>query len=266
MKRVIIVVFLVGLAGLAGFVRQEVASSSGPQVTARVQREFEAIAGSRLEIRGINGSVRILTVQSPKITVDIKLDGRQGTNLNDAVDVTQTGNTVLITGRRRSSGLFARWFGRVVKEELTVSIPKEMDVRVAGLNGSLEIQESTGKLSVGGVRGAVTLRSLSGETEISGINGDVYAGLKDVSPNGVRIRGVNGAVELKFARGLNADFTAAGIRGEVESFDPTIAVGREGQRSGATGKIGAGGADIQVSGVNGNISLLSDLTVTKSAE
>ena len=96
---------------------------------------------------------------------------------------------------------------------------------------------------------------MSDSVEIDGINGSIAVGLDKLSERGVRIHGVNGGIELKLASGLNADLTAKGMNGSVRSEIAEVTVEKDDRWSHYSARIGNGGPEIEISGINGNVRL-----------
>jgi hypothetical protein len=70
----------------------------------------------------------------------------------------------------------------------------------------------------------------------------------------VHVSGVNGPVDLRIAPTVNADIDAVGIDGEVENLltNATVLGPRQGPFE---ARLGAGGPQINVSGVHGHVTL-----------
>jgi hypothetical protein len=71
----------------------------------------------------------------------------------------------------------------------------------------------------------------------------------------VQASGVNGSLELRLGAGLNADLVAKGMNGRVRSDIPEVSVQEGEYGSHYSAHIGSGGAPINISGINGNVSL-----------
>ena len=72
---------------------------------------------------------------------------------------------------------------------------------------------------------------------------------------GLRIRGVNGALELRVSDALNADLEVSGHNGRVSVDAPNVTMREQVSRTRMRARIGAGGPQISVSGINGRVSL-----------
>jgi hypothetical protein len=113
-------------------------------------------------------------------------------------------------------------------------------------------------IHVSGINGAVDVAHAMSTSDISGINGSVRIALERLNTEGMTISGVNGRVELHFAEAINADISVTGINGSVVNKSGSITVIGKLTPSSFRGRIGEGGPTIQVSGVNGNVELLSE--------
>jgi DUF4097 and DUF4098 domain-containing protein YvlB len=83
----------------------------------------------------------------------------------------------------------------------------------------------------------------------------VVVAIRQLGEQGLRIKGINGSVELRFSDKLNADLDARGINGRVSAEAPDVTVENESDRSHYSARIGAGGAPVTLSGINGSVRL-----------
>src|SRR5256885_1813102 len=104
-------------------------------------------------------------------------------------------------------------------------------IEVRDINGSVEVQTS--------------------DTKTAG----VYV-LPTCNSRGARLSGVNGNIELRLSKDLNADLTARGMNGNLRSDIPEVNVEKEEHGSRYAAHIGNGGAPITISGINGNVRLM----------
>jgi DUF4097 and DUF4098 domain-containing protein YvlB len=79
-------------------------------------------------------------------------------------------------------------------------------------------------------------------------------GLNKLGDRGAQIHGVNGPIELRLAPGLNADLTAKGMNGSVKSEISEVTVEKT-DWSRYSARIGNGGPEIEIKGINGNVRL-----------
>lgn len=266
MKRIVILVVLVTIAGIAGMVRSSVGSvqelrglvshRNAADVRQEIRQSYELVPGARVEVIGLNGSVKIETSDTKTAEVYIErtacsqeaLDRRKVTIEADA-------NSLRIRGEKSDdAGFFSRLFGSSASERTTLKLPREIALYAKGVNGSFITGDINGGVEVAGVNGRVQIGNAVGKAMFKGINGNMLVGLTKIDQEGVTLTGINGNIELRLGSDVNADFDAHGMNGNVISELPNVSVDRS-KRGNYWARIGSGGAGITAKGINGNIRL-----------
>jgi hypothetical protein len=267
MKKIILVVLLLGIAGVAGVVRSHTKSgrsawplviNSDKQAASNVREEirksFQLDSGARVEVAGINGWVKIETSDSKTADVYIERFGESQEVLNRRkVIVEATAGTLTIRTEKVDSNLLTRLFGSAPREQVTLRLPRQVSLIASGVNGSVTTGAIDGPVEVHGVNGTVDVAQAIGSAELSGINGNISFGLRQLSKE-VNIHGINGNIELRLGEGVNAALDAHGMNGRVTSDLPDVVVDRSHHGS-YSAQIGKGGSAISASGINGDIRL-----------
>lgn len=278
MKKIILLVVLLGIAGIAGIVRSHTkgGGSAWPLVvhsdkrsagTAReeTRKSYELAAGARVEVSGINGWVKIETSDSKTADIYVERFGESQEVLNRRkVTIENTSAGLTIRGQKGDGNFLSRMFGSKPSEHVTLRLPKQITLVTNGVNGSVTSGEIDGSVEVNGVNGKVDIAQAAGSAEFSGINGNVSVGLRRIGKDGVNINGINGNIDLQLSEGVNADLDAHGMNGHVTSDLPNVAVDKSSYGS-YTARIGSGGNSISASGINGNIRLTRMMTASSSA-
>jgi hypothetical protein len=268
MKRWIIAVLLVLVAAAAGafrgtsgsFTAHNAASGEGRD---EIRQSFQLSSGAQVEVRGINGPVEIETADTNTAEVYIQRTARNQSDLdNSKITLTATQTSILIQGEQNNGGILRRLLHGEVKHQVTLKLPREIALTIKGVNGTVKAGEVTGAVEIGGVNGKVETAQTVGYSEISGVNGRVTVSIRRLGERGIRIKGINGPVELRIADKLNADLSARGINGRVSTDLPDVTVEGEPDRSNYSARIGAGGAPITLSGVNGRVRLTRNPSTT----
>jgi hypothetical protein len=270
MKKIIVVVVLVAIAGIAGVVRSRAKTtggirnwsqvvdgdkSSASDVREEIRKTYELSPGARVEVAGINGGVKIETSDSRTAEVYVERTGKSQEVLGRRkVNIDATADTLTVIAESSNTSFLARIFGSSPTEHVTLRLPREISLVAKGINGSLVAGEIGGSVEVKGVNGKVDIAQASGTATFKGINGNIAVALKQIDKGGVDISGINGNIELRMNDGVNADLEAHGINGNVVSDLPNVSIdkGRHGRYS---AQIGSGGNSINASGINGNIHL-----------
>lgn len=280
MKRIILLVVLVAIAGIAGIVRSHSkAGSSGEWplvingdkqsaggVREEIRKSYDLSPGARVEVSGINGAVKIETSDSRTADVYIERIGSSQEVLNRrrvVIDSTPTGLT--IRGEKGEGSFFARIFGAKPSERVTLRLPRQISLVAQGVNGAIAVGEIDGSLEFHGINGQVDIAQTSGSAAFQGINGNISVALKQIDKEGIDIHGINGNIELRFSEGVNAGLEAHGMNGHVISDLPNVAVDKSGYGS-YSAQIGSGGNPISASGINGNIRLTRVTTASPTSD
>ena len=270
MKKIIFLVFLLAIAGVAGIVRSHTKPSgsgwrlaigspkhSAENVREEIRKSFELSPGARVEVAGINGWVKIETADTKTADVFIERTGESQEALNRRkIIVENTAGGLTIRGDKGDSGFLSRMFGSTPTEHVTLRLPRQISLVTSGVNGSVTSGAIDGAVEVSGINGKVDIAQASGAAEFSGINGNVSVGLKQIGKDGVDISGINGNIELRLNESINADLSAHGMNGSVSSDLANVVVNKSSHGS-YSARVGNGGNSISASGINGNIRLTS---------
>jgi DUF4097 and DUF4098 domain-containing protein YvlB len=217
-------------------------------------------AGAEVTIAGINGSVEVATSESDKAEIHIIRSARNREDLEyRKVIIEHTPTSLVVRGEKdRERSIFMSLFRRShnVRQQVTLRLPRQVELRTTGINGPVTIGEINGSVRVSGVNGRVSVAQAAGRANISGINGPVEATLTELGDEGVRVSGVNGNIELRFTENVNADLRVSGFNGDVDAELPNLVMQEKRNRSNFRGRIGEGGAPINISGVNGRLRLV----------
>lgn len=266
MKKIVLVVLLLGIAGIAGVVRSHSKNGSvwpivihsdkqsAGNARDEIRKSFDLAAGARVEVSGINGWVKIETSDRKTADVYIERLGDSQEVLNRRkITIENTAGGLTIRGEKGDGGFISRMFGSNPTEHVTLRLPKQISLVTNGVNGSVTSGGIDGSLEVNGVNGKVDIAQASGSADINGINGNVSVGLSRIG-KGVDISGINGNIELQLSEDVNATLEAHGMNGRVTSELPNVVVDKSHHGS-YSAQIGNGGGSISASGINGNIRL-----------
>ena len=279
MKRIIILLVLVALAGIAGAVvrssssnggtvaelRQLVSHNADDAVRDEIRQSFELAPGARVDVAGINGAVKIETADTKTAEVYIE----RTASCQEALDrrkvyIEGSADKLSIRAETVEHSFFAKLFGSRASEKVTLKLPRQISLAAKGVNGAVLVGEIEGPVELAGINGKVNVAKASGSATFKGINGNIFAGLKSIEQEGVTLNGINGNVELQLPADVNADFDARGMNGRVIADLPNVAIDK-GKHGSYWARIGNGGAGISAKGINGNIRLTTSTPPTPPA-
>ncbi len=223
-------------------------------VTEQVNKTVTLAPGSNVRVSGLNGRVKIETYDGnqAEINITIKASSREALESRPLV-IEDTPNSLTIrtiNDREKGRGEDRGW----VHHEVRLRFPRNINLRVSGINGGLTSGQITGQVAVSGVNGSVDVAQAGSVTELSGINGRTVVSLNSLGEGGLKVSGINGGVEIAMPAGTNAEIDVRGVNGGIDTDLPITVLGQM-RRGQLTGTIGSGGTKISISGINGGVLL-----------
>jgi DUF4097 and DUF4098 domain-containing protein YvlB len=217
---------------------------------------YPLAAGGRVGVENINGDVTIEVWERAEVRVQAEKSASSQTLLDDLeVEVHARPDSVRIdTHYPRTMR------GGSTEVEYTITVPRQAAVDAVDLiNGDLTVVGVEGGVEAESVNGTILAREIHGSVELSTVNGTVEAHLGVVDRDArVNLESVNGRVEVHLAPSASAEVEAETVNGRIRN-DFGIEV-KKGKFVGSSmrGTLGAGDASIELSTVNGGISILSE--------
>jgi len=240
----------------AGAVHQ--GETQGESSARQIDQSFRLTDGARVEVHGINGPVSIEATEGNIAEVHItSAAGSAGALENHKIIVEQTDARLVVRGKGDDNWGFWRWLRGADKprHNVTLKLPRRVELATRGINGKVSIGEMEGSVQVSGVNGHVEVLGVMGAAEVNGVNGGVSLTITHMSDDRVKVNGINGGVELRLGNEVNADLNINGLNGNVAVDAPNVEV-LEQKRSKLRARIGAGGTEIKVNGINGGVRLV----------
>jgi hypothetical protein len=281
MKRIILVVLLVGVAGLAGIVRsyskaghsiselpQAISGDSSSQRDTReeIRRNFDLAPGARVEVAGINGAVKIETADITTADVYIERIGKSPEAMSRRkITIENSPSSLKIRGEKGDVGFFGRLFGESPTERVTLRLPRQISLVTGGVNGAVSVGEIDGPVEIHGINGRVEVAQATGSAKFNGINGNISVALNRLEKEAVRINGVNGNIELRLSEGVGVELEAHGMNGSVVSDLPGFVL-EKAKHGNYSARIGSGGSAISANGINGNIRLTKAMSASTEVD
>lgn len=162
--------------------------------------------------------------------------------------------------------------GYRVKMDFNVHVPRDIDIKVKTVNeGRVKVSNVNGSFVVRNVNGDIEMNNMAGSGTARTVNGPVTVSFRQNPRENSDFKTVNGNVELRFAHDLSADFRFKTFNGGIYSDFPVTALPvhaiqaehkggkvlyRADRFTGA--RVNAGGPEIQVENLNGDIRILEN--------
>ena len=223
-------------------------------------------AGKRLEIRGVNGSIRAMAATGDEIDVTARKTARRSDPDEVEIKVVPSDEGVTIcavypTPRRARHENRCEpgddWSSSTdnndVSVDFTIKLPSGIVFDGRTVNGDLEAQGLGADASVSTVNGSVDV-SAAGHVEASTVNGSIRASMGRADWDGdADFRTVNGGITLTLPDGVATEVRAETVNGDLETDFPLTVTGRFGPRHMRGTINGGGNRTLELSTVNGSI-------------
>ena len=152
--------------------------------------------------------------------------------------------------------------------EITLEVPRSIDLTARTIDGSLVVSDVRGRLEVGGVNGSIEIAGAAGPVKAGTVNGPVSVTFVENPREDSSFGTINGEIDVTFQSGMDADLSFDTMNGEVlTDFDhrilPPVAKRTESKNSGTTYRIevdtairvGGGGPHHRFTNLNGDITI-----------
>jgi DUF4097 and DUF4098 domain-containing protein YvlB len=261
--RIFVVVLLVAVAAFAGRWVNRMGVSANPNGVRReeTRQTFRLEPGAHVEVRKINGAVTVKTADIGEAEVHIVRTANSPEDLEyGRVNVEASESSLVVRGERQMGGLWHRIWngGGQVRHEVTLVLPRRVELSAGHVNGSVSVGEVEGSVQVLHVNGRVEVAQSAGRSEVSHVNGGVKFGVAQLSDEGMDVSHVNGNVEVRLSQLVDADIETAHHNGALSLNVPNVTMQERMDRSNMRARFGAGGAPVQINHVNGNVRFESD--------
>lgn len=227
------------------------------QESAEWRKTYELQPGGRFEVRNVNGGIDI--EPSAGNTVDVLAVKRaRGASPEEAraalehIEIVETASPSEIkleTRLPRSGGLFKMGGGEV---RYSLKVPASAEVRVATVNGGVELVGLNGRVRAETTNGGIKAREVGGPIEAETTNGGVEVDLTRVAEDGVRLECTNGGIRLRLPPDAKATIAASITNGGIEADGLTLER-TESSRRRLEARLNGGGPHIRLQGTNGGI-------------
>jgi putative adhesin len=238
--------------------------------------------GKAVEIKGVNGAVRAEFTSCNQVDVSATKTARRSEVNSVSVQVVQDDGNVTVCAVYPTPD--RRWFTRNssrsgrdsepnecrpgsdghmsvddndVKVDFTVKVPAGVRFFGKTVNGNVEANALRSDAAVDTVNGRIVLETTGTGSAIT-VNGSIDASIGASSwTEPLEFRTVNGSINLRLPKNVNAVVHAGMLNGGFQSDFPLMVKSFGGRNRHVEGTIGTGGRDLELHTVNGGIHLQS---------
>ena len=223
-------------------------------------RAYKLADGGELNITNPRGSVDIQAVDGETLEIRVErivhgVTEAAAKEILPRLEMVEeaTPQRVLVSGERLGGIVI----GVSVEMHFHVRAPRSAVVRARTSGGEMNVKGFSGHVVLNGSNGALRAEELSGGIETRWVNGGVNIGLSAIGNQLVDVRVTNGQLNLAVAQTINANLSATATNGRIDvkaaKFEP---LGDQTSRR-VRGRLNAGGVPIELTAVNGNITVES---------
>jgi len=240
---------------------------AGPVAAQDFHWSGQLASGQRLEIKGVNGSIRAMATSGDQIDVSARKTAHRSDPDEVEIKVVPFEDGVAIcavypTPRRarheNSCEPGDSWSSSTehndVEVDFTIKLPAGVNFDGRTVNGDVEASNLGADADVSTVNGSVNV-SAAGHVEANTVNGSIRATMGKADWSSVaKFATVNGGITITLPSDLSTDVRAETVNGELDTDFPLTVTGKFGPRH-MRGTIGHGGRSLELSTVNGSIHL-----------
>lgn len=221
--------------------------------------------GDAISIRGINGAIFARAASGDQVRVTAVKRSERDPLSSVSIEIVEDSEGVLICAvypsrdedrpNRCARGRDYRMNTRNndVKVDFTIEVPAGVELDAVTVNGDIEILDLSSSVEAVTVNGNIQVET-NGAATATTVNGSIEARVGRLSDD-LEFTTVNGGVTVTLPSGTAANVEATTVNGSIETDFPITIRGRWGPRS-ARGEIGGGGPTLEITTVNGSITLL----------
>jgi DUF4097 and DUF4098 domain-containing protein YvlB len=234
------------------------AGSLFASVTEEETFSYKLDDGGRFSLSNVNGSVVVTGGDGDNVEiVAIKKADNQEDLDKIEIEISHSADEIVVETELGESN---RWFSHgnnsgSVKYEVIVPMGTRLD-SVETVNGGVNISGVSGKVVAESVNGDLEVSDLAGDVGLSTVNGSIEAEFSRLEDQQhVKVETVNGRVTIDLPGNADVDISADTLNGGINASDFGLEAEKGFVGSDLNGKIGNGGARLNIDTVNGSIKI-----------
>lgn len=228
--------------------------------TERVEHSFPLKADGRVRVENVNGRIEVRAWAGDGVKLEAVKEGRTAEVVAGIKIHTQSTADGLSIKTELAKIRRGWWRGN--SHEGTVNYVLQVPAgatleKIATVNGQVTVADIRGSVNASAVNGNIKASGLTGNAELETVNGSIHAEHATVAADGrVNASTVNGGIDVWLPADVSATLDASTVNGAVRSDIPFTVTSKHSRRS-VEARLGAGGATLRLSTVNGGIRLQS---------
>lgn len=224
--------------------------------------------GGKAKIKTINGFVNMTSWNRNSIQIEAEIkvrasSRREADRILDKVEIIidRRGDRVTIEPdypkRHRGDSFWDRMFGSGNRPvvNFTIKVPRQTNPELRSTNGRLVVSDIEGDAVLKTTNGKIEAEGLKGSVDARTTNGSISVVIQHFRDDDqLDLSTTNGSIKLSLPSDVAADIKASTVNGSIRTDFPLKVQGRI-SRKRLNGEINGGGGMIDLSTVNGSISI-----------
>ena len=221
-------------------------------------KTYTLASGGELQIVNANGTIDVQAGTSP--TIEVKADrivharsDAQAQSMASKVQIAEEVATDKVVVR--TEGLGGVVLGAEIEVNYHLTVPPATRVRLRTGNGKVTVANLEGAVVASVGNGDVSGANLKGGVDMRTTNGAVTVMVAAVGKDPIDLRSTNGAIELTMPTTADANVEASVRNGQMDLGDLPLELIGEQTKQRTRGRLNAGGTPVELSTINGNITI-----------
>ncbi|MCX8109076.1 MAG: DUF4097 domain-containing protein [Verrucomicrobiae bacterium] len=223
----------------------------------KLEQAFQLEPNATVEIANVNGRIDVTAWDRTEASLMIFKRANEKADFEKVrIDIVAKPERLSIEARYPQSGL--SWFRRnSALVDFELKVPRGVSLkRISSVNGSVRLQGVQGSVNASTVNGELAATGLAGDASLSTVNGSIEAEFEDfANVKTVNVETVNGSVSVTIPNNANATVTATTVNGRISAAEPLRSNIQKSRRGKLEGVLGNGTSKVNVSTVNGAVSI-----------
>ncbi|MCI0493452.1 DUF4097 domain-containing protein [candidate division KSB1 bacterium] len=236
--------------------------------TREFRKTIDFPSNGKVHVKTVNGRIDLTSWEKEAIEIfaEIKIKNhshRQAQELLDKVEIIidRRDDEIFIEAdypRREYDNSFWDWvFGSDMNPvvDFYIKVPKQTNVNLRSTNGKIFAEAVAGNSELHTTNGGIEAENLKGSLEAYTTNGSITARLIFFGAHDeISLKTTNGGIKLILPSDAQADVRASTVNGSIHTDFPLTIQGKFNKKR-VNGEINGGGGVIELSTVNGSISI-----------
>lgn len=234
----------------------------------RFEKTLPLQRNGRFSLENTNGTVQLSAWDRAEVSIVAEKvvrasRERDAQRLLEATEIIirEASNNVDVYTRTPKTGGDSFWgwmFGEgsnQVTVNYTISVPREIYMKIVSVNGKVAAREISGKAELSTTNGGIEVEDAEGSISAETTNGRIVVSLREVArEESMRFETTNGSVTAEFPSNFSAKISARTTNGSIRCDFPLTTESRSDRHS-LEGRIGDSGGVVTLRTTNGSISI-----------